>query len=366
VSGHDRDDVLADWMQRLAVPARQTLAPESDESTAVRAVPERLLISVARAAMACEFEVLLNQFQYPSATDVAVAALDLIQQLENKLSVYKPHSDFSLINRFAAERAINVSPDALAVIQLACDIHQFTDGAFDITAGTLSDLWGFSRRQGQLPTEAQIAEALGQVGSQYLRIDTGSQAIQMERSGVKVNPGGIGKGYALDRAANQLHSAGVLDFMLHGGLSSVLACGERQHPDTGGGWLVSLRHPWRLEEHLGTLRLRDQALATSGSGKQFFHFGGKRYSHIIDPRTGWPAQGMMSATVICPSAAVADALATALFVMGPESSRAFCEKHTEIAAVVMFADQRTGRPCLETYNTPPGMWLPGPSVASEK
>ncbi len=151
------------------------------------------------------------------------------------------------------------------------------------------------------------------------------------------------------------------DFMIHGGLSSVVACGHRHHPETGGGWLVSLKHPWRWEEHLGTIRLRDQALGTSGSGKQFFHFGGQRYSHIIDPRTGWPAQSMMSASVVCGSCAIADALATAFFVMGPEASESFCERHPDIAAILIYQAPKSGRQVIRTCNFSDEMWTPARS-----
>ncbi len=352
-------ELLATWLERLA-PAKLVGADgepvASGRANQSGASLERLLLSVSRSAMACEFEVLLNQHQYRNGPEQALAALDIIELLENKLSVYKPHSDLSLLNRFGAKRPVAVAADTLKLLQLAQDIHQLTAGAFDITAGSLSDVWGFSRRQGEMPTPEKIADALKSVGTELVQIDAELAQVGLLREGVKTNPGGIGKGYALDRAAGHLTGQGIDDFLIHGGLSSVIARGERQHPHVGGGWLVSLRHPLRVEEVLGTIRLRDQALGTSGSGKQFFHFGGERYSHIIDPRSGWPAQGMLSATVICRSGAVADALATALFVMGCEHAQEFCAKFPQISAIILVANKKSVRPQIVTVNTTEEQW----------
>jgi thiamine biosynthesis lipoprotein len=285
-------------------------------------------------------------------------ALDLVEQLEALHTLFRTHSDLIAINRFAAVRPVAVAHDTLVLLKLARDIHALTEGAFDITAGSLSQTWGFSRRSGRMPTEAEIAKARLVVGTEFIVLDESQPLVELTKLGVTINPGGIGKGYALDRAAGRLVSSGVLDFMMHGGLSSVVAQGDRSHSETGGGWLVALKHPWRWEEQIGTIRLSNQALATSGSGKQFFHFQGQRYSHIIDPRSGWPAQGMMSTTVICPSAAVADALATALFVMGPDKSRDFCLRHPSVAAVLVYSDPKSGSTVTEAHNLTEDQWQP--------
>jgi thiamine biosynthesis lipoprotein len=348
-------NTLNNWLQQL-VPARPE---EALVAGAERPIPaERLLLSISRMAMACEFEVLLNQHQYPQGAEHALAALDLVEQIEGKLSVYKTYSDLSLVNRFGAQRPITVSFDTVRLLQLASDMQAITEGAFDITAGSLSEAWGFSRRQGAMPTAEMVAEALQYVGNHWIHIDTLTSQIALRRAGVKTNPGGIGKGYALDRAAGLLNDRRLDDYLIHGGLSSVIARGDRHHPHVGGGWLVSLRHPLRLGEVLGTIRLRNRALGTSGSGKQFFHFGGRRYSHIIDPRSGWPAEGLLSATVICRSGAVADALATAFFVMGEEMARDFCSRHPEISAILLVDDQPPGRWRIETFNISEDQWRP--------
>ena len=366
---------LHQWFQRLAhlTPQRaaddltdasqldQGEVPKASASgqrlSPVEPISDSLLLSISRQAMACEFEVLLYQHQYPQAAERATEALEIVDKLESLLSVYKLRSELSTLNRFGHLRPTPLSTDTLTMLELAVDIYRLTGGAFDVTAGSLSEVWGFSRRSGAVPSSEEIQAALAKVGSQHLEIDRLEHRARLKIPGVQVNPGGIGKGYALDRAAGRLLAAGIDDFMLHGGLSSVVAFGNRQHSLTGGGWLVALKHPWRWEETLGMIRLTNQALGTSGSGKQFFHFGGKRYSHLIDPRSGWPAQEMMSTTVICPSGAVADALATALFVLGPEPARDFCQRHPEISAVLVY-QTKAGRQQIEVCNMPEGMWLP--------
>lgn len=306
------------------------------------------LQSISKAAMACEFEVLLNERQYPLGVEVAFECMELIEHLEDLLSVYRASSQFSKINQFGGERSVLVDSKTLELIMLAQAAFTWTDGCFDMTAGSLSETWGFSRRQGAMPTPQQIDAALEVVGTEYVQVDEVQSTVRFTRPGVKLNPGGIGKGYALDRAAKILLRKGIDDFMIHGGLSSIVARGKRQgaNPD----WTVALKHPWRTEELIETIPLRNQAIGTSGSGKQFFHFGGKRYSHIIDPRSGWPAQQMMSVTVICPSCAIADAIATGLFVMGVEKSIQFCERFSDIAAVLIYQDPKSGSQRIEHLN----------------
>ncbi len=353
---------LSEWFDLLSCAslarAAAELVPSPTTTSAAKLRGDTLLLTVSRQAMACEWEVLLNQHQYPHGAEEAMRALDLIEQLETLHTVFRTHSDLIAINRFAAMRPVAVAHDTMVMLKLASAIYNLTEGAFDITAGSLSQAWGFSRRQGRMPTEGEIAKARELVGTKFIVLDETQRQVELTKSGVTLNPGGIGKGYALDRAAGRLVSSGVYDFMMHGGLSSVIANGDRQHSETGGGWLVALKHPWRWEEQIGTIRLTNQALATSGSGKQFFHYQGQRYSHIIDPRSGWPAQGMMSTTVICPSAAVADALATAFFVMGAEKTRDFCQQHTMVGAVLVYADPQTGATVTESHNLTEAQWQP--------
>ncbi len=278
----DSSEILSAWFEQLSGASLATPASEIAGASTAAAIsdPVRvraldvLLLTISRPAMACEWEVLLNQHQYPQGAEAAMHALDLVEQLEGLHSVFRPHSDLIAINRFAAARPVAVSQDTYRLLQLARDMHAMTAGAFDMTAGSLSQIWGFSRRAGRMPNEHEIAAALDLVGNSLVVLDDAPRHVSLAKPGVLLNPGGIGKGYALDRAGRKLLSAGLQNFMMHGGLSSVVAQGDRQHRDTGGGWLVALKHPWRWEEKLGTIRLRNQALGTSGSGKTVLPLSG--------------------------------------------------------------------------------------------
>ncbi len=305
---------------------------------------ESYLIQVGRPAMACQFEVLLNAGQHAAATETALAALDLVDKLEDQMTVYRPQSEVSRINAAAAELPIPVESRLFELLQLAVALHGDTRGAFDITAGPLSKAWGFYRRSGRIPSVHEIETALLRVGSQYLELDPSRRTIQFKRKGMEINLGAIGKGYALDRCGELLSQAGVANFLIHGGQSSILAAGSRlsAHAEKPG-WHVALRHPLRPDQELADVWLRDRALGTSGSGQQFFHFEGRRFGHVIDPRTGQSVEGVLSATVLAPTAALADALSTAFFVMGREQTLEFCGEHPTIAAILVCPGPRIGQ-----------------------
>lgn len=317
------------------------------------------LIRIARRAMACQFEVFLNAGQYPNGTQAALEALDLVEALEEQMSVFRPTSELSRLNRTAADGPVQVEPRLFDLLELAWQLYTETDGAFDITSGPLWKVWGFAGRAGTVPSQEQLAEAIERVGSHLVQRDPQRRTVRFRQPGVELNLGSIGKGYALDRCAESLAAAGIDDFLLHGGQSSVLARGSRMGPsglhgdDSPGGWSVGLRHPRRRGKRLGEVRLHDRALATSGSRWQYFRHRAptdqraptkgwsvgarrsRRYGHILDPRTGQPAEGVLSATAIAPSAAVADALSTAFYVMGAQLALDYCQSRAEIAAVVV-------------------------------
>jgi thiamine biosynthesis lipoprotein len=333
------------------------------------------LLSVSREAMACLFEVVFDAATYRQGTDAAVSALDLVAALEGQLTVYRDTSEVAHINRRAAQDSVQVEPGLFGLLTRAVALFHATGGAFDITAGRLSKIWGFYRRQGRMPSQPEVAEALATVGSQHLRLDAANQSVQFMLPGLELNLGAIGKGYALDRAADALISGGIHNFLIHGGNSSVLARGSRRNAECGMrnaefeaahsalriphsalGWSVALRHPLKPEIRLAEFILSDQALGTSGSGTQFFHYEGKRYGHILDPRTGWPADKVLSATVIAPSAEQADALSTALYVMGIDAACSFCERHPDIWALLVTQGSRAAELELHPLNLPEERW----------
>jgi FAD:protein FMN transferase len=310
--------------------------------------PESYLVQFGRRAMACQFEVFLNAGQHPGAADAAVGALELIDELEAQLTVYRETSEVAEINRRAVHAPVAVEQRLFELLSHAVELSRQTEGAFDITSGPLTKVWGFHRRSGALPPQEELAAALTRVGSQFVTLDATTRTVQFQKPDMELNLGAIGKGYALDRVAEELSAAGIGDFLCHGGQSSVLArgsCGIAVgSPEAAGtgGWVVDLRHPLRPERSVVEVRLRDRALGTSGAGTQFFRHQGRRYGHILDPRTGWPGEGVFSATVVAPTAADADALSTALYLLGPERAVAWRAAHPEVG-LLMFVPGEAGR-----------------------
>ncbi|MGH7201675.1 MAG: FAD:protein FMN transferase, partial [Planctomycetaceae bacterium] len=173
---------------------------------------------------------------------------------------------------------------------------------------------------------------LERTGIEHVQFAHDKSTIRFDRPGVELNLGGIGKGYALDRVSEFLHERGLGDWLIHGGYSSILVRGDHNGL---GGWPVGLKNPLFPKQRWATLLLRDEAVSTSGSGVQHFRHEGKRYGHILDPRTGRPVERMLSATVLAPTAAEADALSTAFFVMGVENARRYCDNREQIKAVLI-------------------------------
>ncbi|MCY2968458.1 MAG: FAD:protein FMN transferase, partial [Planctomycetota bacterium] len=236
-----------------------------------------------------------------------------------------------------------------------------TQGAFDPTAGQMVALWRTCRRERRLPTESELEATRRSIGSSHIQLNSQLLTVRFDSPGIELNFNAMGKGYALDRAGElmeqwfeselrgQAGSEGgeppmprtaANSWLMHGGYSSLLARGSLAGVD---GWPVAIRHPLLPGRTLATVWLKDRGLSTSGAGVQFFRHQGKRYGHIVDPRTGWPAEGMLSATVLAPDAATAEALSTAFFVLGVETARAYCHNHSEVAALLVPAPTSGGR-----------------------
>jgi thiamine biosynthesis lipoprotein len=331
-----RDFLLGRAVAREAERALSDIAaaqPLPDECSPAEE-ETRYLVQFSRRAMACEFALWLNAGQHRDGADAAIAALDLLEPLEQQLSVYRSDSDVCQINQLASQQAVPVESQLFELLGTCRSLWEMSRGAFDPTAGPLIALWGFKYRSGRLPTRDEIATALPTVGFRHVILDEDMQTVQFAQAGVELNLGSVGKGHALDRGSQILHERGVSDFIFHGGNSSVLARGSRAG-SSDGGWSVGIRHPLRPEHRLGELVLRNQALSTSGSGTQFFIQQGKRYGHVLDPRTGWPAEGVLSATVIAPTATEAEALSTACYVLGPTDAAELIAANPHYGAVML-------------------------------
>ncbi len=312
-------------------------------------------LRLSRRAMACQFEVVLPGKPGAEAVEAAVDALDLVGQLEEQLSVFRNTSQLSELNRRAASEPVQVDEQLFALLRQSLRLSKATRGAFDITSTPLWRLWGFARGQGRVPSEEELAEAVGRVGSHLVELDDVDRSIRFLRQGVELNLGAIGKGYAVDRGAERLRAAGVEHFLFSGGYSSVLARGHGAGNSTdqpADGWTVGLRHPLRPGVRVAEIALCNEALGTSAASFQFFRQQGRRLGHILDPRTGRPADRVLSATVIAPSAAEADALSTAFAVMGPEACREFCQDNPHVSALLVLPGAGARHVQLHPINFP--------------
>lgn len=294
---------------------------------------EMILLRAACRAMATRFEVLLP-YGTPDALSIAATAFEEIDRLEQQLTVYRETSEVSRLNELATLVSVPVEEGLFDLLTLSARITQETEGAFDITAGALIKAWGFYRGPRRVPSESERAQVLDRVGMHLVVLGVEGRTVRYLRPGLEINLGSIGKGYALDRVAQRLRTEWNLPAaLLHGGHSSVYAMGSE--PGTSRGWAVGLSHPWEPERRLAVVRLRDRALGTSAATFQYLEYNGRKLGHILDPRTGWPAEGLASASVIAPTAAEADALATAFFILGVDRAQAYCEAHPGIGAVLL-------------------------------
>jgi thiamine biosynthesis lipoprotein len=277
--------------------------------------------------MACRFEITLpgtDGRHIPAARE----ALDGIDALEDALSIFRDQSDVTEVNRSAFHAPALLSPHLFALLLRSQTLHHATDRAFDVTSTPLSRTWGFVRREGRLPTLAEIEDARAIMGMDKLILDEAERTVRFGRPGVELNFNAIAKGYALDQVAAGLRRRGVRHALLSAGGSSILAIGGGRE-----GFTVDVRSA-RASRALARLRLRDAALGTSGAGEQFFEVQGKRFGHLLDPRTGWPARGLVSVSVVADDAATADALATAFFVGGSGLAERYCAEHPQTLALL--------------------------------
>jgi FAD:protein FMN transferase len=346
-------------------------------------------IRLETTAMACQWAVVMNPGvarQVMTASD----ALDIVHQLEDQLTVYRDDSELMRINRNAGDAPQPVESGLFQLLLQCRRWRDETDGAFDPTSGPLIQLWRDCRTAGRIPTPVEIRQVLERVGIERVEFDEQAQSVRFPRSGFAFDLGAVGKGYAIDQAAAHLRREGLEDFLVHGGHSSLYAAGDHAGHD---GWPVGIRNPLFTEERYATLLLKDRGMSTSGSNIQYFRHSGRRYGHILDPRTGWPAhspdleQGsghaprdvpplsgrsrsrktsdgpgepnscesgykqraaseregdsagpddaLLSVTVLAKSAAAADALSTAFYVMGLEKAREYCHNHPQVSAILI-------------------------------
>jgi thiamine biosynthesis lipoprotein len=267
---------------------------------------------------------------------VAISAFDEVfadfERLENLMSVWREGSDVLRLNAAAGDHPVPVSRETRDVLRIAREVSDWTDGGFDVTFGALTDLWKFDHDQDNVVPDARLVrERLPLVDYRLLDIDEGAGTAFLRRKGMRVHLGGIGKGFAVDRAAAILRRRGLLDFMIQAGGDMYVGGGRGDRP-----WRLGIRDPRGPAGHsFATVELSNGTFSTSGDYERAFMKDGRRYHHILDLSVGQPARGCRSVTLVTPRAVIADALAKGVFVLGARDGMALVERLPEVEAVIV-------------------------------
>jgi len=264
--------------------------------------------------MGSRFEITVVAMNTDEADNSIQSAVDEIKRIEDLISSWDSTSQTSEINRNAGVKPVKVDDELFNLIERALYISRLTDGAFDISYASMDKIWKFDGSMDVMPSEAEIAASVSKIGYKNIILDKENKTVFLKDKGMKIGFGGIGKGYAADKAKALLISKGV-----SGGI--INASGDMNTWGTqpnGEDWKVAITNPLNKSKAFALLPLDNGAVVTSGNYEKFVEFNGKRYTHIIDPRSGYPCSGVISVTVFAPKAELADALATSVFVMGKE------------------------------------------------
>lgn len=291
-----------------------------------------------------EIKVPLADFNSdPSGITHAIdKAFDEMARIDRVFSIYKDDSELSRLNARAGRIAVPVSDELFALIEKAVRYNSKTKGVFDITIKPLRDLWENAHNTGRMPDEAAIAAASSKVGSQMVKLDRAAKTIGFAKEGMSLDLGGIAKGYAVDRAVKVLKANGISNAIVHAG-GDMYCLGSR--PDAAP-WNIAIQHPRDKSSVVYELAVRDKGVDTSGDYERFFVIDGRRYSHIIDPRSGMPiGDDVVSATVIADDSTTGDIFSTAVCILGQEGLRIAEEEGLDALIII----EKDGR--FETYTT---------------
>jgi thiamine biosynthesis lipoprotein len=302
--------------------------------------------------MATRFELALHGANPVSLRAAGEEALEEISRLDRQLNLYNPASELAQLNAHAAREPVRVSPELFRLLEQARQLQTETDGAFDITVAPLLRCWGFMGGKGRLPSASDLAKARACTGMGLVQLEPQTRMVRFARAGVMLDLGAIGKGYAIEQAAELLREAGVTSALLHGGTSTVCAIG---HPPDASAWKVAIEYPAEEKTAEGFSRtrlqpptqstapsllvalvsLKDEALSVSAVWGKSFRAKGKTYGHVLDPRTGRPASRASLAAVILPSATETDAFSTALLTVGVRSHDKIARLRPSMRTLVM-------------------------------
>lgn len=281
--------------------------------------------------MGCNFDITVvaaNKLEADTYIDLAVNEIGRIEQL---ISSWKSTSQTSEVNRNAGIQPIKVDKELYDLIKRSISISELTDGAFDISYAAIDRIWKFDGKASVVPNEKKLSTSVKHIGYQKIILDDEAQTIYLKEKGMKIGFGAIGKGYAADKAKALLLSKGVSGGIINAS-GDMNAWGTQ--PD-GLPWKVAITNPMDKSTNYGLFDLNSDAVVTSGNYEKYTMIDGKRYAHIIDPRTGMPTHGILSVTIFAPKAELADALATSVFVMGDEVGLNLINQIPDVEAIIV-------------------------------
>lgn len=306
----------------------------SSTSESVSGPLEGGAVAMERTAFAMGTYVRLH-IAGPQPEEIAQACLDELVRLEKVFDRFQSDSELSRLNAQAGTGWVDVSVDLLRAVEVSLELAEKSGGAFDITIAPLVDEWGFREREGRIPDHAppsvsKITSALRRVDYRRVEIDSIAGRVKLP-SGMQLDLGAVAKGYALDRLASLMVARGMQTALIDLG-GNIRVLGERA---AGRPWRIAIRHPRKAGEIYAAVPVTDKAVATSGDYQRFFTWKGRRYSHILDPRSGHPATELVSVTVIAPTGALSDALSTAAFALGPQEGKALLESIPGVEGILL-------------------------------
>ena len=262
--------------------------------------------------MGSDFQITIVEKDKLRAEFLINLCVSEITRIENLISSWRKSSETSLINSNAGIKPVKVKKELFDLISRSIKISEITQGSFDITYASLDEVWYFDRKMLSLPTKTDISNSVSKIGYENIILDKKNQTVFLKLRGMKIGFGAIGKGYAADKAKDILIKKNVKSGIINAG-GDLTAWGEKP---SGNDWMIAIVNPLNKNKVFSWLPINDKSIVTSGSYERFIKFNGKSYSHIIDPRSGYPIDGILSVTIIAEKAELADALATSVFVLG--------------------------------------------------
>src|SRR5215471_13403370 len=291
----------------------------------------------SRVSMGCVYTIDSYGSDLAGLREASAAALDEVDRIDRLMSNYKRDSELSRVNREAAKGPVKADPELFDFIAESLRYGRESEGAFDITVGPLMKAWGFFRGEGRIPEDAELARARNSVGYQHVILNRMDGTIYFDTAGVELDLGGIAKGYAVDRAVAVLKQYGVTSALVSAGGSTTYAIGA---PPGDPAWEIEVQDPVERDKIATRIRLKDHVLSVSGSYEKFFELNGARYSHVMDPRTGRPVQGVLSVAVVTDDGTSGDALDNVFYVLGAERGRAWLSKFHASEVIFFLPDSR--------------------------